>query len=368
MFQRILYAMLIFVPLALIAKFVLSLDPVLIFIFAALGIIPLADFIGEATEELAVHTGPKLGGLLNATLGNAAELIITIFALREGLLDLVRASITGSIIGNLLLVLGLSLLVGGLKNGLQSFDRRTASINGTLLILAVMALVIPSLFDAAIEPDMAAELGLSEGVAIIMIIIYGLTILYSFTGGKETTREPATEETHHARWSVQRSLVVLTAATIAIVFMSEVLVGAVEAVTVTLGLTEFFIGIIVIPLVGNVAEHLVAVQVAYKNKMELSLAVSLGSSLQIALFVAPVLVFISLLFGQPLLLVFNSFELVALIAASIIAAFIALDGESNWLEGAMLLGLYIIIAIAFFFLPVNGAHEAVEEAAALLGS
>lgn len=366
MFQRILSIMLIFVPLALIAKFVLNLDPVLVFIFAALGIIPLADFIGEATEELAVHTGPRLGGLLNATLGNAAELIITIFAIREGLLDLVRASITGSIVGNLLLVLGASLLVGGLKNGLQTFDRRTASINGTLVILAVLAMLIPSLFDAAIEPDMAAELGLSEGVAVIMIIIYGLTILYSFTGGKDSTRESAAEETHHARWSVGRSLAVLTAATIAIVFMSEVLVGAVEAVTVTLGLTEFFIGIIVIPLVGNVAEHLVAVQVAYKNKMELSLAVSLGSSLQIALFVAPVLVFISLLFGQPLLLVFNSFELVALIAASIIAAFIALDGESNWLEGAMLLGLYVIIAIAFFFLPVNGAHEAAETAMLLV--
>ncbi len=367
MVRKLLYGLLLFVPLALLAEFVLHLDPVLIFVFAGLGIIPLADFIGEATEELAVHTGPKLGGLLNATLGNAAELIITIFALREGLLDLVRASITGSIIGNLLLVMGASLLVGGLKNGLQTFDKRTAGINATLLILALVALTVPSIFDAAIEPDLAAELGLSEGVAIIMIVLYGLSVLYSFTGGARTTREPATEEEpHQAHWSVRRALIVLALATLGIVFMSEILVGAVEAVTVTLGLTEFFIGIIVIPLVGNVAEHLVAVIVAYKNKMELSLAVSIGSSLQIALFVAPVLVFISLLFGDPLLLVFNNFELIALVAASLIAAFIALDGESNWLEGAMLLGVYLMIAIAFYFLPVDGAHETAEAVSMLV--
>jgi Ca2+:H+ antiporter len=194
-----------------------------------------------------------------------------------------------------------------------------------------------------------------------MIVLYVLMVIYSFTQKDGTTRESASDDIHHAKWSIRRSLIVLGAATLAIVFMSEVLVGAVESVTETLGLTEFFIGIIIIPLVGNVAEHLVAVQVAIKNKMELSLAVSLGSSLQIALFVAPVLVFISLVVSSdtPLLLVFNSFELIALMAASVIAAFIALDGESNWLEGAMLLGLYIIIAIAFFFLPVHeaGGHE-----------
>jgi Ca2+:H+ antiporter len=366
MVQKLLYAMLIFVPLALLAELVLHLDPVLIFILASLGIIPLAHFIGHATEELAIHTGPKLGGLLNATLGNAAELIITIFALREGLLDLVRASITGSIIGNLLLVMGLSLLAGGLKNGLQTFDRRTAGLNATLVILALVALAVPSLFDAAIEPDLAAELGLSEGVAIIMIVLYALAMVYNFTNGAGTTREAAVEETVQPHWSVQRSLIVLTAATLGIVFMSEVLVGAVEAVTVALGLTEFFLGIIIIPLVGNVAEHLVAVIVAYKNKMELSLAVSLGSSLQIALFVAPVLVFVSLFFGQPLLLVFNNFELIALVAASFIAAFIALDGESNWLEGAMLLAVYLIVAVAFFFLPAEEAHTAGEAVSMLV--
>jgi Ca2+:H+ antiporter len=351
MFRKILYGMLIFVPLALLADFVLKADPVLVFVFAGLGIIPLADFIGEATEELSVHTGPKLGGLLNATLGNAAELIITIFALNEGLLDLVRASITGSIIGNLLLVLGLSLLLGGLKNGVQSFDRRTAAMNATLLVLAVVALMIPSFFDIAIQEDKAAEVGLSEGVAVIMIILYGLSVLYSVKQGDSSSSHSESQEEHHAKWTVQQSLIVLAAATLGIVLMSEILVGAVEHVTETLHLTEIFIGIILIPLVGNIAEHLVAVEVAYKDKMELSLAVSLGSSLQIALFVAPVLVFISLFFDETLLLVFSEFELIALGAASFIAAFVAQDGESNWLEGAMLLAVYFMIGLAFYFLP-----------------
>jgi Ca2+:H+ antiporter len=278
-------------------------------------------------------------------------------------------------------------LLGGLKNGMQVFDRRTAGLNATMLILAVVALAVPSLFDVAIQESRAAELGLSEGVAVIMIVLYGLSVLYAFTAGAKAhglahTETPASEaaasagaaqppvqreatEVHAPKWSVRTALIILVAATLAIAVLSEVLVGSVEPVTQQLGLTEFFIGIIIIPLVGNIAEHLVAVQVAIKNKMELSLAVSLGSSLQIALFVAPVLVFLSLIpalnpTGEPLLLVFNSFELIALIGASTIAAFIALDGESNWLEGAMLLGVYIMIGLAFFFLPaVEAATHAV---------
>jgi Ca2+:H+ antiporter len=356
-FDRIVKLLLIFVPVAIIAELA-GADPILLFVVAALGIIPLADLIGEATEELAHHTGPKVGGLLNATLGNAAELIITIFAIREGLLDLVKASIVGSIIGNLLLVMGLSLLLGGLKHGLQKFDSRTAGLNATLLILAVCALAIPSLFDAAILTNKAAELGLSEGVALVMIVLYALSVLYAFTQGHteaEPTGAVTRESAHVARWSVRTSLIILAAATVGIVLLSEALVGAVEHVTETFGLSEFFIGIIIIPLVGNIAEHLVAVQVAIKNKMELSLAVSLGSSLQVALFVAPVLVFISLIMGgETLLLVFSGFELIALIATALVAALIALDGESNWLEGAMLLAVYIMLALAFFYLPSAG--------------
>lgn len=350
--KRILYIMLIFVPVAIVLELAHA-DPVLIFLTAALGIVPLADFIGEATEELATYTGPRIGGLLNATLGNAAELIITIFALREGLLDLVRASITGSILGNLLLVMGLSLLLGGLKHGVQQFDKRQAAINATMLILAVVALMVPSLFDsafnAAVESQEVSEIRFSESVAVVMIILYALSLLYSF----RDKDSPLAREgvSHAAKWSLRRSIIVLVGATVGVVLVSEILVGAVEHVTVELGLTEFFIGIIVIPLVGNVAEHLVAVQVAIKDDMELSMAVSLGSSLQIALFVAPALVFVSLLFGDPLLLVFSPFELVALFSASLVAALVALDGESNWLEGAQLLAVYLIIALGFFFLP-----------------
>lgn len=364
LFKKILYGMLIFVPVAVIAELTHQ-NPTIIFILSALAIIPLADLIGEATEELSLHTGPRIGGLLNATLGNAAELIITIFAINEGLLDLVKASITGSIVGNLLIVMGLSLLLGGLKNGTQTFDRRNAATNATLLVLAVLALLIPSLFDAGLrggaDPvrNAANELFLSEGIAAVLIVLYGLSVYYSFTGNKHTdAAHVAQEEVHKPTWSIRRCMAVLGAATLGIVFMSEFLVGAVESVTVSLGLTEFFIGIIVIPLVGNIAEHLVAVEVAYKNKMELSLAVSIGSSLQIALFVAPVLVFIALLFNRELLLVFTPYELITLVAASLIAAFIAQDGESNWLEGAMLIAVYIIVALAFFLLP--GAEGAVH--------
>lgn len=354
--RKVVLAMLVFVPVAIILRLT-NASPELIFLTAALGIIPLADLIGEATEELVTYTGPQLGGLLNATLGNAAELIITIFAIRQGLMELVKASIIGSILGNLLLVMGLSLLLGGLKNGIQHFDRRQASNNATLLILALGALFIPSLFSAAIEQFggegfLQTEIAFSESVAVVMIVIYGLSLLYSFRNRDSSlNREPA--EVHKAKWTLKFSLMILAGATLGIVFMSEVLVGAVESVTVSWGLTEFFIGIIVIPLVGNVAEHLVAVEVAIKNKMELSMAVSLGSSIQIALFVAPILVFITLLFpDQTLLLIFNEFELIALATGAFIVAFIAQDGESNWLEGAMLLALYFIIGLAFFFLPV----------------
>lgn len=347
--KRIIYYMLIFAVAAVIAE-LLHANEVLIFILAALGIIPLADLLGEATEELTVYTGPRVGGLLNATLGNAAELIITIFALKEGLVELVKASITGSIIGNLLLVLGLSVLLGGIKNGVQHFDRRQAALNSTMVVLAVIALVIPSLFSAAIAPDLRAETTFSEGVAVIMIIVYGLSVLYALSADQgPLVREAAA--THQAKWSLRKSLLVLAGATIGVVIISEILVGVVESVVKSLGMTEFFLGIIIIPLIGNVAEHLVAVEVATKNEIELSMAIALGSSLQVALFVAPVLVFISLFFEPTLLLIFSPFELIALFSASLVAALIALDGESNWLEGVQLLAVYLIIALAFFFLP-----------------
>ena len=341
---------LVFVPIAIAGEFLLHWPPLLIFAVSALAVMPLASLIGQATEELAAHTGPRLGGFLNATLGNAAELIITIFAIRAGLLELVKASITGSILGNVLLVLGLSILLGGLKNGTQRFDRSHAGTNSTMLILAVVGLGIPSLFSHAIEvKHHEAVEYLSLGVALVLIVIYGLSLIYAFfalPGGKEA------EEAHiHRGWNTSKASGVLVAATLLIGWLSEILVGAVEPVVEAVGVTEFFLGIIVIPLVGNVAEHLVGVQMAIKNRMELSLAISVGSSLQIALFVAPALVFISLLMGNPLTLVFNQFELISLVAGVLIAALVSLDGESNWLEGAQLLVVYIIIGLAFFYLP-----------------
>ena len=354
------YGLLIFVLVAILAQ-IFHWSPIVVFFAAALGVVPLAGFMGKATEELAVYTGPKLGGLLNATLGNAAELIITIVAIREGvinpavresLLELVKASIAGSILGNLLLILGFSILLGGMKFSTQKFDRTQAGVNSTMLILALIALAIPSLFSLSI--DLVNHAGveyLSIGTAVIMMVVYALSILFSFK--MTSTKEELVEaHEHHApEWSLRTAVIVLIISTVAIAYLSEALVGAVEPVVEELGITEFFLGIILIPLVGNVAEHVVAIQMALKNKMELSLAISLGSSLQIALFVAPLLVFVSLAMGNPLTLTFNVFELIALFAASLIAALIALDGESNWLEGVQLLGVYLIIGLAFFFLP-----------------
>lgn len=326
-------------------------NEVLVFAASALAIVPLAGVIGHATEELSGRLGQQIGGLVNATLGNAAELIITILALNRGLTELVKASIVGSILGNLLLVLGLSLLLGGLKNGRQMFNRQQAGMTATLVVLSFMALAIPSLFDIPlVEANaQATELFFSEGIALILIVLYALYLIYTMREGASPTGHA--EEHHEPKWSMSYALGLLAAATIGIVVMSEFLVGAVEPVTEQLGWTEFFVGIIIVPIVGNVAEHLVAVQVAIKDKMDLSINIAVGSGLQIALFVAPVLVFISLFFAEPLLLVFNVYELTALFAAAFITALVSLDGETNWFEGAMLLAVYIMLALAFFVLP-----------------
>jgi len=347
--------LLLAIPLALIAG-ALHWQSIWVFVFSAVGVIPLAHYIGEATESLAVYTGPRVGGLLNATLGNAAELIITIFAIRAGLLELVKASITGSILGNLLLVLGMSMVVGGVRNGIQSFDRKQAGNNAILLALAVVALLIPSLLSHYIGDEGSLEVeALSLGVAVVMMILYALGLIFSFklsVGPFMAPVEGVDQRHAHARWSIRSALFVLLGATLGVAFLSEWLVGAVEPVIASLGVSEFFLGVILIPLIGNVAEHLVAVQVAAQNKMDLSVEISVASSLQIALFVAPVLVFLSLLLGNPLTLIFNQFELLALITGVLIAALVSADGESNWLEGSELLAVYVILGLAFFLLPV----------------
>ncbi len=366
--RKPIYILLVAIPLAALAKY-FSWGDIWVFIFSALAMIPMAGFIGEATEVLAAFTGPRIGGLLNATLGNAAELIITIVAIREGLLELVKASITGSIIGNVLLVLGMSMLLGGFRNGIQRFNRRQAGNNAILLVLAVVALIIPSVFSGSIGPLGSLEVeALSLGVAMIMIIVYVLGVVYSLRiqRGPLTARSSVevSQKTDHAAvtqvqvagwhpaWSLRKALFILGISTVGVVYLSELLIGSVEPVVTSLGISEFFVGIILIPIIGNVAEHLVAVKVAIQDEMELSVEIAIASSLQIALFVAPVLVFISLLMGNPLLLIFNEFELLALIGGVLIAALVSMDGESNWLEGAALLAVYLILALAFFLLPL----------------
>ena len=342
------HALLVAIPIAFLAH-TFGLGDIGQFTAAAIAIIPLAGFIGEATEELAARTGPQIGGVLNATLGNAAELIIAIVAIKAGALELVIASITGSILGNLLLVMGLSILLGGLKNGQQSFDANEATTNATMLILAVVAILVPAIFGEFAERHEALQ-PFSLTAAILMITIYGLATYYSFTTRFE--EDPMSRESVYgdeAEWSVPTAVLVLAIATIIIVFMSELLVESVEHVVAQFGWSEIFIGIIIVPFVGNVAEHLLAVQVAIKNQMNLSFSIALGASLQIALFVAPVLIIVAAIMGQDLSFSFTTFEMVALASAGIVAVFVFKDGKSNWLEGAQLLVLYILLGVAFYF-------------------
>ena len=346
-----LYVLLLALPVVLAAQF-LGWSPIALFGLAALAIVPMAGIIGDATEDIAAHTDPRMGALLNATFGNAAELIITITAVRAGLLQLVIASITGSIIGNLLLVLGFSMTLGGIRHGTQTFNKANASRNAILLVLAVTTLIIPSLFSQSIElaSGSSSVEALSIGVAIVMIALYALGLFDAARSPDSPLAVRVSEEDTPKR-SMRQAIVMLLLATLAVVWLSESLVHATEGVIQGLGISEFFIGIILVPLIGNVAEHVVSVQMALKNKMDLSTEIAISSSLQIALFVAPLLVFVSLLLGNPLHLVLNRFELIALLASVGIAVVVSADGESTWLEGAGLLAIYAILGLAFFLLP-----------------
>lgn len=329
----------------------LGWSPVALFSLAAVGIIPLASIIGEATEDLAAHTDPRIGALLNASLGNAAELIITITAVQAGLLELVKASITGSIIGNLLLVLGFAMAAGGIRHGTQTFNKVNASRNAILLVLAVTTFIIPSLFSQSISANGSTSVeALSIGVAIIMIVLYGLG-LFAASRRRDSPLSTQVSAADLPAHSLGQAIVLLLVATAGVAWLSEALVLGAEGVISSLGISEFFLGIILVPLIGNVAEHLVSVQMALKNKMDLSTEIAISSSLQIALFVAPLLVFVSLLLGHPMQLVLNSFELIALLASVAISVLVSADGESTWLEGAGLLAIYLVLGLAFFLLP-----------------
>ncbi len=347
--MKSLYVLLALVPVTVLLA-VLHAEHTWIFLSAALALVPLSALIGKATDELALRLGPALGGLLNVTLGNAAELIITIVALRGGQPELVKASISGSVLGNILLVMGMSLLVGGLRHGRQRFSARLVGPAATMMTLAVVALMIPALFRFGPHEIHPHEMEFfSVGVASVLLVIYGLYLFYTL-GPHDVESELRKHAHQRPKWTQGRALAVLGAATVGAVVMSELLVGAIEPVVHAWGVTQLFLGVIVVPIVGNAAEHWAAIQAAADDKMDLSLGIALGSSLQIALFVAPVLVFVSQALGHPIQLVFNQYELAALAGAVIVAAFVAVDGESNWVEGAQLLALYLIIGLGFFYL------------------
>jgi Ca2+:H+ antiporter len=370
---RWLYGFLVFGVGALVAELA-GAPELLVFILAALGIVPVSGLIGHATEALAHHVGPKFGGLLNATFGNAAEMIIGIVAINAGLLDLVKASVTGSIIGNLLLVLGMGFLWGGIRHGTLKFDADEASRNSIMMLLALGGLVMPFAF-AITDPD-AGDIGhVSVAVSFVLIVLYAAYIAYSFTSESSTQFANATEpaaqqdkatspgvaksvaaapEPEHveAVWSTKLALAVLLGATIATVVLAELLVGTIEHVSEDFHLNEFFVGIIVIPIIGNVSEHFSAVLFAARNKPNVAQAIAAGSSTQVALLVAPAFVLISHLSGNPMNLVFTPLEIVVVGLSALVFAFISLDGESNWLEAVELLGLYVMAAFVFFFLPL----------------
>jgi Ca2+:H+ antiporter len=362
--NTIFLLLLLFVPISIAAHF-LDGEATLVFITAALAIVPLAAFMGTATEEIAVVVGPNLGGLLNATFGNATELILALVALKGGLISVVKATITGSIIGNLLLVMGFAMLLGGLRFKEQEFQPIAARLNASAMNLAVVAILLPTAVDSlstGIGENSIQQL--SVAVAIVLITVYGLSLLFAMkthsylydVGVSELDPETETEaipETPHPRPKLWIWVLVLLAVTLGVAIESELLVDSLEEATSALGLTALFTGVILLPIIGNAAEHATAVTVAMKNKMDLSMSVAVGSSLQIALFVAPVLVIAGWLIGQPMDLDFNPFELLAVAVAVLIANSISADGKSNWLEGTLLLATYLVLGLAFYFHPVT---------------
>ena len=351
--------LLLFIPISLAAHF-LGWGDLIVFITAALAILPLAAWMGTATEEITVVVGPGIGGFLNATFGNATELIIALVALNAGLIDVVKASITGSIISNLLLVMGLSMLLGGLRYKEQTFESVVARVNASSMNLAVIAILLPTAMNyTSIGISEATVQNLSLAVAIVLILVYGLTLLFSMKTHaylyEVGVAEIEEDEVAHEKPNVWLWSGVLLVCTLLVALESELLVDSLEVATSKLGLSALFTGVILVPIIGNAAEHATAVTVAMKNKMDLAMSVAVGSSMQIALFVAPVLVIAGWVVGQPMDLDFNPFELVAVAVSVLIANSISSDGKSNWLEGTLLLAAYTVLGFAFYFHPVaNG--------------
>src|SRR3954449_12621804 len=353
------YLLVPFIPIA-VALDVASASPTLIFFSSALGVIPTAALMGRATEELAARSGPGIGGLLNVTFGNAPELIIALFALGEGLHEVVKASLIGSILGNILLVLGAAMFVGGMRFERQRFDRTAATVQSGMLLLAAAALAMPAIFELVEGqglPKPGAEIvnyeskaeTLSLLVAVVLIATYVAGLIFSLKTHRDLFN-PDQEEHEGEPWTVRRSVIALAIAGAFVGLMSEILVGSISEAAHAIGLSEFFIGVIVVAIVGNAAEHWVAVLVALKNKMDLAVNIAVGSSAQIGLFVAPVLVLCSLFIGPSTMpLVFNGFELGAVLLAVIIANQVTNEGETTWFEGLQLLGVYAVLVVTFVY-------------------
>jgi len=328
-----------------------------VFAASALAIVPLAGLMGEATERLSERLGAGVGGFLNATFGNAAELIIALMALRRGMTEVVKASLTGSIIGNTLLVLGAAFLAGGLRYPRQLFNAAAAGLGSTLLALSVIGLVVPALYHGftrgghgTLHPQ-----ELSLAIAVVLFVVYALSLVFSLRTHQHlfAGRVPGATGGGHAAtaWNRRRAFATLLAATAVVAVESELLVGAVEATARQFGLTEVFVGVILVAIIGNAAEHSTAILVAMKNRMDLALNIAIGSSIQVALFIAPVLVFASYAFGRPMDLVFTPFEVLAVGMATLVLNLVAQDGESHWMEGVLLLAVYVIFGVAFYYLP-----------------
>jgi Ca2+:H+ antiporter len=378
--NKVFIGMLVFVPLAVLAD-LLGFTPLLTFVISALAVVPLAKLMSDSTEALSEHAGSAVGALLNATFGNAVELIIAILALFQGLTEVVKASITGSIIGNVLLVLGFSMFLGGLPRKYQFFNRVSASASASQLTLAAIALIVPAVFTTTLgnslsqtqKNDLLEDLSLIVGGILIACYI-GQLIFFLRTHadlsndeGEDsappeqntpdnvlTTAKQSAEvkkEPEEAVWGVKRSLITLLVATVVVGFVSEILVGSIEPVTKDLGLSELFVGVILLAIIGNAAEYVAAITAAMKNEMNLSVNIAIGSTLQLAFFVVPVLVFVSLFIGHPLTLRFEEFELICILVAVLIVGRVANDGESNWFEGLQLIGAYLIVGVAFFLHP-----------------
>lgn len=348
--MKYLYILLVFVPLTIAGK-VMGMSDAMLFVCSSLAIVPLAGIMGKSTDSIACFCGQKVGGLLNATFGNATELIIAFVAMKEGLFDVVKASLAGSVIGNILLVLGLSMLTGGLKYKTQEFNKSSINMTSSMLLLSVLGLSIPAIFTHTLpEEALTAQYeGLNIIIAVLMLLVYVMQFVFSFVTHRYLYEETVPNDEEEApKQSLPAAIAMLIASTVCIAIISELFVGTIEPMADSAGLSKTFVGIILVPIIGNAAEHSSAIIMALKNKMNAAVEIALGSSLQIVLFVVPVLILLSLFF-TPMSIVFTPFELVAVTAAVLIANRVASDGESNWLEGLQLVTVYIMIGAAFFF-------------------